>query len=156
MKSTASSDTPDLAYYWKMDEELGAKCFDNINRHIIYLCGAQFNVDRPNVSTAAKTNEDGYYRIEGVSYGTGTTFLATPTKNFYSKRALQFNSEQEDVVLLPPFPIASKSTLELWFNGSTNPNQQTILARKFGSNELKISLLPNGNNLDLEIKPTYI
>ena len=32
-----------------------------------------------------KTNEEGYYRIEGVSYGTGQTFIAKPSKDFYSR-----------------------------------------------------------------------
>ncbi len=151
MSSTVATDTPDLAYYWKMDEELGKICFDNVNRHPIYLCGSSFDADRPAVRTSGKTNVDGYYKIEGVSYGTGTTFLATPSKFFYSKRSLQFSSEENDWVVLPSFPIANKATMELWFNSSNNPSAQTLVSKKFGSDEFKVSLVPNGNAKVLQV-----
>lgn len=151
MENTVSTDTPNLAYYWKMDEELGNKCFDNVNRHPLYLCGATFDSDKPKVRTAGRSNEDGYYKIEGVSYGTGTTFLATPAKNFYSKRSLQFSSENNDWVKLPSFPLANQSTMELWFNSSNNPNSQSLVSKKFGSDEFKVSVIPSGNAKILQI-----
>jgi len=151
MLNTVSTDTPNLAYYWKMDEELGNKCFDNVNRHPLYLCGATFDTDKPKVRTAGRSNEVGYYKIEGVSYGTGTTFLATPSKNFYSKRSLQFSSENNDWVRLPTFPIANQSTMELWFNSSNNPNSQTLVSKKFGSDIFNVSIIPNGNAKILQI-----
>lgn len=151
MLNTVSTDTPNLAYYWKMDEELGNKCFDNVNRHTLYLCGATFDSDKPKVRTAGKSNEDGYYKIEGVSYGTGTTFLATPAKNFYSNRSLQFSSDNNDWVKLPSFPLASQSTMEVWFNSSNNPNHQTLVSKKFGSDEFKVAVIPSGNAKILQI-----
>jgi hypothetical protein len=83
MDGTASSETPNLTHYWKMDEQLGVKSYDIVKRQKLYLCSATFDADRPPVHTAGITNEDGYYKIESASYGTGTTFLARPKKNFY-------------------------------------------------------------------------
>jgi hypothetical protein len=93
---TASSLTPDLKYYWKLDEEQGTKSFDLIRRTKLYFCGAAFDTDRPPVSTSGLTNEEGFYRIESVSYSTGTTFLARPSKDFYMYRALRFVRSQSD------------------------------------------------------------
>ncbi|MEY4202959.1 MAG: hypothetical protein RL013_662, partial [Bacteroidota bacterium] len=147
--STASSLTPGLAYYWKFDEEQGEGSFDIMNRQKINFCGAEFSSDRPNVKTAARTNENGYYRIEGVSYGTGTTFLATPSKDFYANRSLRFHRTESDYVSLPDFSLTPKSTLELWVNSSGPDGTQTLLEKKWGSNEFRINLVPNGNNNDV-------
>ncbi|MBK8557237.1 MAG: hypothetical protein IPL65_16380 [Lewinellaceae bacterium] len=65
-----------------MDEEQGIKSYDIVKRQKLYFCGAAFDAQRPNVHTSGMTNEDGYYRIESASYGTGTTFLAKPMKDF--------------------------------------------------------------------------
>jgi hypothetical protein len=144
--STASSLTPGLAYYWKFDEEQGEGSFDIIDRQKINFCGAEFSSDRPNVKTAARTNENGYYRIEGVSYGTGTTFLATPSKDFYANRSLRFHRAESDYVSLPDFSLTPKATLELWVNSSGPDGTQTVLEKKWGSNEFRINLVPNGND----------
>ncbi len=146
---TASSLTPGLAHYWKFDEQQGSGSFDIMSQQKIYFCGAAFDVDRPNVRTSAKTNDAGYYRIESVSYGTGTTFLATPSKDFYMYRALRFNKPQSDYVTLPDFSLTPKSTLELWLNSFGPDGQQCVLSKKWGSNEFRVYLTPNGNSNDL-------
>jgi hypothetical protein len=109
MEGTASSQTPFLSHYWKMDEELGVKSYDIIKRHKLFFCGAQFDADRPPVHTAGITNADGYYQIESASYGTGTTFLAQPKKNFYMHRALKMNRDEADYATLPDFALTPKS-----------------------------------------------
>jgi hypothetical protein len=149
MMSTATSLTPDLAYYWKFDEEQGTGSFDIVNRQKMHLCGAEFSADRPNVKTAAKTNESGYYRIEGVSYGTGTTFLATPSKDFYANRSLRFDRNESDYVSIPDFSLTPMATLELWVNSSGPDGIQTIVEKKWGSNEFRLNIEQNGNNNDI-------
>ncbi|MFM8371985.1 MAG: LamG-like jellyroll fold domain-containing protein, partial [Bacteroidota bacterium] len=149
MMSTASSQTPGLAYYWKFDEEQGESSFDIINRQKLHFCGAEFSSDRPNVKTAARTNENGYYRIEGVSYGTGTTFLTTPSKDFYANRSLRFHRADLDYVSLPDFSLTPKSTIELWLNSSGPNGTQTLLSKKWGSNEFRLNVVQNGNNNDV-------
>ena len=149
MMGTASSLTPGLAYYWKFDEEQGAASFDIMTRQKMHFCGASFSSNRPNVKTSGKTNEDGYYRIEGVSYGTGTTFLATPSKDFYTYRALRFNRSQSDYAGLPDFSLTPKATVELWVNSSGPDGTQTVMSKKWGSNEFRLNLVENGNSNDI-------
>lgn len=151
MEGTASSTTPFLSHYWKFDEELGEKSFDIINRKEFYFCGAQFDEERPPVKTAAVTNEEGYYLIEGVSYGTGTTFLAEPEKNFYLRRSLKFNSSTSDYVSIPDFAISERSTIELWVNNTNAGSVQTMLSKKEGSNTFKIYSERTGGNNEIKI-----
>lgn len=147
MEGTASSLTPGLRYYWKMDEELGDKSFDIIGRRRLYFCNAKFDKDRPPVRTAGKTNEDGYYRIESANYGTGTTFLAKPMKNFYKHRALKFERGESDYATLPNFPVTPKSTLELWVNSAGPEGDQVLLSKKWGgANDFRLVLREDGVN----------
>ncbi len=149
MMGTASSQTPNLAYYWKMDEELGTGSFDVLRRNKLFFCGAQFDTDRPHVRTMGKTNQDGFYRIESASYGTGTTFLAEPMKNFYLHRALKFVPGEGDYATLPDFSLTPKSTLELWVNNSDPAGDQCLLAKKWGANEFRLFLRQSGLESDV-------
>jgi len=147
MEGTASRFTAGLKYYWKMDEELGEKSFDVMNRRRLYFCNAKFDKDRPPVRTAGKTNEEGYYRIESANYGTGTTFLAQPMKNFYQHRALKFERNESDYATLPNFPVTPKSTLELWVNsGGPNGDQALVSKRWGGTNDFRLLLREDGIN----------
>ena len=148
---TASSQTKGLTYYWKMDEELGDKSYDLKNRIKLFFCGATFDADRPPVRTAGKTNEDGYYRIESASYGTGTTFLAEPSKNFYLHKSVKFNRSQSSHISIPDFPIPRKSTIELWVNNAGSTGIQTIVSKKSASNDFKVFLEPSGINQTLKV-----
>jgi hypothetical protein len=151
MEGTASSTTPFLSHYWKFDEELGKKSFDIMNRQRLYFCGAEFDAERPPVRTAAVTNEEGYYLIEGVSYGTGTTFIAEPEKNFYLHRSLDFKSSEADHITLPNFALPSKTTIELWVNNTNAGSEQTILSKKEGSNNFKIYSELQGPNIEIKV-----
>ncbi len=144
MMGTASSQTPDLTYYWKMDEELGTGSFDVLRRNKLFFCGADFDADRPQVRTMGKTNSEGYYRIESASYGTGTTFLAQPMKNFYMYRALKFVRNESDYATLPDFSVTPKATLELWVNSAGPDGTQCALSKKWSSNDFRLLLKQSG------------
>jgi hypothetical protein len=151
MFGTASSLTDGLTYYWKMDEELGEKSYDLKNRVKLYFCGAAFDVDRPPVRTAGKTNSQGYYRIESASYGTGTTFLAEPSKSFYLQKSVKFTRSQSSNVTIPNFALPKRSTIELWVNNAGANGIQTILSKKAASNDFKVFLEPSGIDQILKI-----
>lgn len=156
MEGTASSQTPFLSHYWKMDEELGEKSYDITHRQKLYFCGAHFDAERPPVRTAGKTNEDGFYTIESASYGTGTTFLAKPKKDFYMHRSLRFRNNEGDYASLPDFSVTPKATFELWVNSAGPSGTQCLLSKKWGSNEFRILLQANGldNQITVNINGT--
>ncbi len=151
MEGTASSQTLGLSHYWKMDEELGEKSYDVKNRQKLFFCGAHFDADRPPVKTAGKTNSQGYYRIESASYGTGTTFLAEPSKFFYLQKSVKLTASQNSNITIPNFGLPRKSTIELWVNGTTASGIQTILSKKSEINDFKVFLEPMGINQELKM-----
>jgi hypothetical protein len=151
MYGTASSLTEGLTYYWKMDEELGEKSYDLKNRVKLYFCGAKFDIDRPPVRTAGKTNNQGYYRIESASYGTGTTFIAEPAKSFYLNKSVKFTTGQSSSVSIPNFSLPQKSTIEVWVNNAGATGMQTILSKKSAANDFKVFLEPSGIDQILKI-----
>lgn len=155
MEGTASSLTPGLKYYWKMDEELGTKSFDLIGRNPLFFCGTTFDKNRPPVRTSGKTDTDGYYRIESVNYGTGTTFIATPNKLFYMHRALKFTRAEMDYATLPNLGLDDSTnlqaaTLELWAYSAGPDGDQCLISKKWGVNEFRLMLTPNGVVNDLK------
>jgi len=149
LMGTASSQTPGLKYYWKMDEELGTASFDVINRNKLYLCGAAFDADRPYVRTMGKTNQEGFYRIESASYGTGTTFIADPMKDFYAYRSLKFTRSEEDYAELPDFSVTPKATLEMWVNSAGPDGDQCLLSKTWPGNDFRLLLKANGLTSDI-------
>lgn len=151
MEGTASSLTPGLTHYWKMDEELGEKSYDVKKRNKLYFCGAQFDEDRPPVRTAGKTNAEGYYRIESASYGTGTTFLAQPMKSFYLHKSVKFSPNQMSYATLPDFGLTPKATIETWINTTGSISPQSILQKKWDSNECQLFIQQNGINNELKL-----
>ena len=153
MEGTASSTTPNLTHYWKMDEELGVKSYDIINRQILYFCGATFDKDMAPVRIAGRTNEEGYYRIESASYGTGTTFLAKAAKSFYLHRSLKLNSSEMDYATLPDFSITNKATIEVWLNNASASGDQSVLSKQWDANEFRLYIQPNGldNNIMIDV-----
>lgn len=153
---TASSKTPNLKYYWKFDEQLGDKSFDIIHRVKLFFCGAYFsnaafsNGDRsdiPLVSTSARTDSTGFYTIESASYGTGTTFVTRPSKNFYMRWAVQFLKNNKSYAALPDFALPPQSTLELTvYSDGPDPNTQTLLSKWWGPNRFSLKLTPQAND----------
>jgi len=153
IEGTASSLTPGLKYYWKMDEQKGSKSFDVLQRTKFYFCGAIFSNDRPPVRTSGMTNEEGYYRIESASYGTGITFLAQAMKNFYRHRALKFIRSEADYATLPDFSLNKKTTLETWVNSAGPDGTQTILSKRWNNNNsFQLQLEPAGNDNNIIFK----
>lgn len=144
MEGTASSLTPGLSHYWKMDEEQGVKSYDIQKRQRLYFCGASFDAQRPPVRTAGKTNAQGYYRIESASYGTGTTFLAEPAKEFYMHRALKMIKDQGDYASLPNFSVSPKSTLELWVNSAGPEGEQCLISKRWPGNDFRLLIKQSG------------
>ena len=144
MDGTASSLTPNLSHYWKMDEQQGIRSYDILNRHKLYFCGATFDAERPPVHTSGKTNDEGYYRIESASYGTGTTFLANPMKDFYMHRALKIVRDETDYATLPDFSVTSKATLELWLNSAGPDGEQCLISKRWPGNDFRLLLKQNG------------
>ncbi|MBK8554916.1 MAG: LamG domain-containing protein [Lewinellaceae bacterium] len=153
MEGTASSLTPDLKYYWKMDEEQGTKSFDILRRNKLFFCGAIFSNSRPPVRTSGMTDSDGYYRIESANYGTGITFLAEPMKQFYLHRALKFTRSESNYATLPDFSLTPKATIETWVNSAGPDGVQTLLSKRWsGSNSFQLQLTPNGTDNDIIVK----
>jgi hypothetical protein len=150
---TASSSTPDLKYYWKFDEQLGNNSFDIMNRLKLYFCGAYFSTamfasgsrtDIPMVCTSARTDETGFYTIESASYGTGTTFIARPSKFFYLNWALQFAKNSKSYATLPDFALPPQSTIEMTvYSDGPDPAPQTLLSKKWGANNFSLKLMQN-------------
>jgi hypothetical protein len=150
---TASSSTPDLKYYWKFDEQLGNNSFDIMNRLKLYFCGAYFSTatfasgsrtDIPMVCTSARTDETGFYTIDGASYGTGTTFIARPSKFFYLNWALQFAKNSKSYATLPDFALPPQSTIEMTvYSDGPDPAPQTLLSKKWGTNNFSLKLKQN-------------
>ncbi|MBL7795860.1 MAG: choice-of-anchor D domain-containing protein, partial [Saprospiraceae bacterium] len=141
---TASSQTPGLEYYWKMDEEIGIASFDLLHRNKLYFCGTTFDLDRPKVRTMGKTNDVGQYRIEAASYGTGTTFVAEPMKDFYMYRALRFVRNEADYATLPDVALTPKATLEMWVYSAGPDGTQCLLSKKWPGNDFRLMLRQNG------------
>ena len=149
MDGTASSLTPNLSHYWKMDEQQGIRSYDVMKRHKLYFCGADFDIQRPPVHTSGKTNGDGYYRIESASYGTGTTFLANPMKEFYMHRALKMVRDEADYATIPDFSVTPKATLELWLNSAGPDGEQCLISKRWPGNDFRLLLKQNGLESDV-------
>ncbi len=150
---TASSSTPDLKYYWKFDEQLGDKSFDIINRIKLHFCGAYFSTaafnsgsrtDIPMVCTSARTDSTGFYTIESASYGTGTTFIARPSKYFYLNWAIQFFKNSQSYATLPDFALPPQSTIEMTvYSDGPDPAPQTLLSKWWGTNRFSLKAVRN-------------
>lgn len=128
---TANSETEGLLAYWKLDEGLGSKAFDlTANKIVAYQGGGvTYADDRPAIKNAGISNVNGYYLIEGVNYGGGTTFTVKPEKDFYFNQALEFNAANESHAVLPDFDIPDSTTVELWVNAFDLSADQTLLSK---------------------------
>jgi len=128
LNRTVAPDMAGLVNYWKFDEGTGSKTFDlTAAKQKVYFCGAAFSTDKPNVSNAGLTNEDGFYKIPGVNYAAGTTFTARPAKNFYYNQSLEFNGVNEQFATLTDFDLADSSTIEITVKGFDFAGDQCLL-----------------------------
>lgn len=132
---TVNSDAPGLVAYWKLDEGVGVKAYDlSPNHFVAYLCGAGWSADRADVVNGAVTDEAGFYKIEGINYGGGTTFTAVPSKQVFSNYALEFNAANQHYAVLTDEVLlgaANAAAIEVWVQNFENTaSPRTVLANQ--------------------------
>ncbi|TAK35821.1 MAG: hypothetical protein EPO28_14200 [Saprospiraceae bacterium] len=152
MNRTVPANAEGLQAYWKFDEGVGTKGFDqSANKTKIYLCGASWTTDKPPVVNAGITDETGFYEIAGVNYGGGTTFTAQPGKNFYFNQSLEFNGANESYADLTNFALHDSASVTVTMKAFDFSGNQAILSKADagGNNQFLLSL--NGGNLELTI-----
>ncbi|MFN4254118.1 MAG: LamG-like jellyroll fold domain-containing protein [Saprospiraceae bacterium] len=147
MNQTVSPNADGLTSYWKYDEGTGSKGFDlTLNKVKTFLCGATWTTDKPNVVNAGISDATGFYKIEGVNYGAGTTFTAVPSKDFHFNQSLEFNGANESYATLTNFDLPDSSTIEITVKNFDFSANQVILSKE-GHFELGL----NAGNLFLKM-----
>ncbi|MCF8412881.1 MAG: LamG domain-containing protein, partial [Melioribacteraceae bacterium] len=118
-----SAENDNLLAYYKFDEGFGDYVFDiTNNRKTGKIIDAVWNDDHPGVRTAALTDEDGNYKISGISYGGGTTFSAIAQKNTPLGSALYIaSSENVSILPQPELIFTDKFTFEAWIFAKSFP-----------------------------------
>jgi hypothetical protein len=151
-----------LVSYWKMDEGVGEKVFDNtmIPTNANIYGGAKFSSDKPEVYSSGISDVTGYYIIDGVNYSTSESFRATPMKNFDFNSAIEFNAADKSYGNLTNYDIPDTSTVEVLFHPFDLKSRQTILSKgslyELYLNNAKLYLNINGKESDLgTIKAKY-
>jgi len=151
-----------LVSYWKMDEGVGAKVFDNttIPTNANIYGGALFSSDKPEVYSAGVTDVTGYYVIDGINYSQNEGFRATPIKNFEFNSAIEFNAADKSYGNLTDFDMPDTATVEVLFHPFDLKSRQTILSKgslyELYVDNGKLYLKLNGNVSDLgAIKAQY-
>lgn len=82
---TIGGKTENLIGYWRLDEGTGNLAFDLTSQKIkLDIDGAGFSAVHSNLPASAITDTLGNYQIEGIFYGSGTTFDVTPAKVAHS------------------------------------------------------------------------
>lgn len=147
MNQTVSPNADGLTSYWKYDEGTGSKGFDlTLNKVKTFLCGATWTTDKPKVVNAGISDETGFYQIEGVNYGAGTTFTARPFKDFHYNQSLEFNAANQSYATLTNFDLPDSSTVEITVKNFDFSASQVILSKE-GHFELGL----NAGNLTLKM-----
>ena len=128
---TVSPNAEGLTSYWKFDEGTGSRGFDlTLNKVKAYLCGATWTTDKPTVVNAGISNETGFYQIEGVNYGAGTTFTAAPSKDFHFNQSLEFNAANQSYANLTDFDLPDSATVEVTVKNFDFSANQVILSKE--------------------------
>ncbi len=146
-----------LVAYWKMDEGVGLKVFDNssIPTNANIYGGAKFSTDIPEVYNAGVSDVTGYYVIDGVNYSGTESFRATPIKNFDFNSAVEFNAADKSYGNLTNFDIPDTATVEVLFHPFDLKSRQTVLSKgslyELYVDNSKLYLNLNGNVSDLGI-----
>ncbi|MFZ4561246.1 MAG: LamG-like jellyroll fold domain-containing protein, partial [Saprospiraceae bacterium] len=146
MNQSISSNTPGLTAYWKFDEGVGSRAYDlTANKLIAYHCGTQWSDDKPEVVNAAVSDKNGAYEIEGVNYGAGATFTASPSKDFHFNQSLEFNAANNQYANLTPFALSDSTTITVTVKPFDFLRKQTILSKASatGTNQFSI-FIENG------------
>ncbi|MBC7409655.1 MAG: LamG domain-containing protein, partial [Arcicella sp.] len=157
-KNRAVSKTENgLVAYWKMDEGVGLKVFDNssIPTNANIYGGAKFSTDIPEVYNAGVSDVTGYYVIDGINYSGTESFRATPIKNFDFNSAVEFNAADKSYGNLTNFDIPDTATVEVLFHPFDLKSRQTVLSKgslyELYVDNSKLYLNLNGNVSDLGI-----
>lgn len=146
-----------LVAYWKMDEGVGQKVFDNSAIPTIanIYGGATFSTDIPEVYNAGISDVTGYYVIDGINYSGNESFRATPMKNFDFNSAVEFNAADKSYGNLTNYDIPDTSTVEVLFHPFDLKSRQTVLSKgslyELYVDDAKLYLNLNGNITDLGI-----
>ncbi|MEY3367798.1 MAG: hypothetical protein RI973_953 [Bacteroidota bacterium] len=155
LHQTVSAETNGLVAYWKFDEGAGSKAFDLTDNQIrLFFCGAEWSSDKPPVVNAGFTDANGFYKIEGINYGAGTTFTATPSKNFYLNQSLEFNGVNDNYANLTTFPLADSATITLTVKPFDFSSNQTLLSKASASGDNQLAIRFNSGNLEMMVGST--
>ncbi|MBI3195314.1 MAG: T9SS type A sorting domain-containing protein [Ignavibacteriae bacterium] len=131
MNRTVYAAEQGLALYWKFDEGSGSIVYDiSPNDNDAVVCGTEFqNVNKAPVYNSGLTDATGNYVIQGVNYGSGTTFAALPSKTTIIGRALEMDGV-DDVVSLQVVGNTTLSigTIEAWAYLRSLDGTQPLLA----------------------------
>ena len=151
-----------LISYFKMDEGVGLKVFDNttLPTNAAIYGGAKFSTDIPQVYNAGISDATGYYIIDGVNYSSVESFRATPIKYSEFNSAIEFNAADKSYGNLNNYDIPDTSTVEVLFHPFDLKSRQTVLSKgslyELYVDNGRLYLNLNGNLSDLgTIKAQY-
>ncbi len=152
MHTTVGSDAAGLTGYWKFDEGIGQKAFDRSPlRTPLYYCGADWTDDKPQVVNSGLTDPAGYYKIEGVNYGSGQIFTAEPAKVSHFNQSLEFNGVNGDYADLTGFALSDSATVTLTVQAFDFSQEQALLSKSDSSGNPQFLLYLDGGELALRI-----
>jgi hypothetical protein len=155
MNRTVHGNTPGLAGYWKFDEGVGAKAFDqSALKARFYFCGAEWSDDRPEVVNSGITDESGFYEIAGINYGSGQTFTARPSKSFYLNQSLEFNGVNGSYADLTDFDIKDTSAITTTVKAFDFSGNQAVLSKADAGGNNLFALCLNAGQLELVLNET--
>lgn len=128
---TVSKTENGLVAYWKMDEGIGAKAFDNANTptNATIYGGVTFSNDKAEVYNTGISDVTGYYSIDGVNYSSNESFRASPLKNFEYNTALEFSAADKSYGNLADYDIPDTSTVEVLFHPFDLKARQTVISK---------------------------
>ncbi|MFT4532664.1 MAG: hypothetical protein ACI9P5_000008 [Saprospiraceae bacterium] len=141
MNKSISSRVDGLVSYWKMDEGRGTTTYDlTENENRLYMCGPSWSEVNSPITNSSLTDENGYYILEGINYGSGETFTVRPAKNIYESVSIEFNAANEQYASLAHFDISETdtSTLSYSFNLFDLNGTQTLLSK---GNDINLKLV---------------
>lgn len=159
MSRTVDADEPGLFAYWKLNEGFSNRAFDlardddpltpEADGEVI---GAVWSDDTAPVRTSGITDESGNYNIQGIDYGSSTTFTVTPHKEVLIGRSLRFNGA-DNYIALADTSIGSTNnrlylpeafTLEAWVKLPALGAPMSIIRNGLGLSDTRYSLEING------------
>lgn len=139
-----------LVAYWKMDEGVGDRAINQVQpERVSVVCNSTFDSnEEPGMKISGVSNSAGYYLIESVNYGSGTSFDVIPEKYVSYNTALEFSDIESNYAVTPAFGIPAESSIDLWVNPYHYNGTQYLLS---ADGALAFDLYLNGNDLHLNI-----